>query len=82
MISCSDELYRILDLEIDTVLSFEVFMQFVHPDDKPIVYTARANTVATSATEIVQFRIISQAGIEKYIEARARIARMLTGTVL
>ncbi|OQP44560.1 hypothetical protein A4H97_09325 [Niastella yeongjuensis] len=70
MISCSDELYRILDLDPNTKLSFEVFMQFVHPEDKPLVYTARDKTVATSATEVVQFRIISQAGTEKYIEAR------------
>lgn len=70
MISCSDELYRILDLEADTMLSFEVFMQFVHPDDRSVIFKARDNTVATGVTEVVQFRITSQAGTEKCIEAR------------
>jgi len=70
MISCSDELYRILDRDIDSGLSFEIFMQFVHPDDRPVILEAREKAVATDTTEVVQFRITSQAGIEKCIEAR------------
>ncbi|MBO9205152.1 MULTISPECIES: hybrid sensor histidine kinase/response regulator [Niastella] len=70
MISCSDELYQILDLDLDTILSFKTFMQFVHEDDKPIIMKARENTVATGITEVVQFRLTSQTGVEKYIEAR------------
>ena len=70
MISCSVELYRILDLDPDTILSFEVFMQFVHPDDRSVIFTAREKTAATGITEVVQFRITSQAGVEKCIEAR------------
>ena len=70
MLSCSDEFYRILDLDMDTVLSFEIFMQFVHLDDRPAILTAREKTVASGTTEVVQFRITSQAGTEKCIEGR------------
>jgi two-component system sensor histidine kinase UhpB len=70
MVSCSDEFYRILDLEKDTPLSFEIFMQFVHVDDRPLIMKAQENTAAAGTTEVVQFRIISHTGIEKYIEGR------------
>jgi two-component system, NarL family, sensor histidine kinase UhpB len=79
MISCSDELYRILDLEIDTVLSFELFMQFVFPDDRSVILNAREKTVATGITEIVQFRITTKTGIEKCIEARGSLRRDANG---
>ena len=70
MKSCSDELYRILDLDPATTLSFEIFMQFVHPDDKAIILKAQETTTATGITEVVQFRLISHTGMEKYIEGR------------
>jgi len=79
MISCSDELYRILDLDPDSGLSFEIFMQFVHPDDRPVILKAREKTMAAGTTEVVQFRITSQAGIEKCIEARGSQRREASG---
>jgi two-component system sensor histidine kinase UhpB len=79
MISCSDELYRILDLEIDSALSFEIFMQFVHPDDKSIIMKALEKTIGTGNTQLAQFRIISKVGIEKYIEGRGSRRRDADG---
>ncbi len=70
MLSCSDELYRILDLEADTTLSFEIFMKFVHTEDKPAIMEAVEKTTATGNTEVVQFRLTSNTGAEKIIEGR------------
>lgn len=76
LIACSDELYRILDLGNEAPLSFEIFLDFVHPNDKSIVIKAQENAVAIGASDPVQFRIISKAGVEKYIEGRGSQRRV------
>jgi two-component system sensor histidine kinase UhpB len=78
-ISCSDELYRILDIEINSPMSYEIFLGFVHPDDRSIVFAAQQNAIINGATDPVQFRIISGAGIEKYIEGRGSQRRDANG---
>jgi two-component system sensor histidine kinase UhpB len=70
LIACSDELYRILDISNDEPLSYEIFLGFVHPDDKAIVTAAQEKAVINGTADPVQFRIISKAGNEKYIEGR------------
>lgn len=70
LIAGSDELYRILDLDSNAPLSYDIFLGFVHPEDKSIVVTAQENAIVKGTADPVQFRIISRAGIEKYIEGR------------
>ncbi|THU39250.1 response regulator [Niastella caeni] len=70
LIACSDELYRILDVDNNTPLSYEIFVGFVHPEDKPIVFKAQELAVETGTFEPVHFRIISHTGVTKYIEGR------------
>jgi two-component system sensor histidine kinase UhpB len=72
LIACSDELYRILDLDINTPLSFDTFVEFVHPDDKAIVLKAQDLAVETGTFDPVQFRIITHAGVVKHLEGRGR----------
>ncbi|WP_207514002.1 hybrid sensor histidine kinase/response regulator [Longitalea luteola] len=79
LIACSDELYRILDMNGETPLSYEDFLSLVHPEDMSIVLKAQEKTVETGSTEPVQFRIISKAGIEKYIEGRGSQRRDANG---
>lgn len=70
LIACSDEMYRLLDISNDTPLSYELFLDFVHADDKSIVLQAQEKASGTGSTDPVIFRIISKAGVEKYIEGR------------
>ena len=79
LIACSDELYNILDMEINTPLSYEIFVGFVHPDDKAIVLKAQELAIETGTFEPVQFRIISHLGVVKHIEGRGSQRRDATG---
>lgn len=75
LIACSDELYRIFDLEINSPLSYEIFLTFVHPDDKHIVIKAQEEVFSTGTAAAAQFRIISKQGVEKFLEGRGSLKR-------
>ena len=75
MIACSEELYRIFDLPINAPLSYEIFLEFVHPDDKGIVLKAQDQAINNGAADAAQFRIISKKGIEKHIEGRGSVKK-------
>lgn len=79
LIACSDELYRILDLDDNMPLSYEIFVGFVHPDDKPLVLRAQELAIETGTFEPVKFRIISHLGVVKYIEGRGSQRRDARG---
>ncbi len=79
LIACSDELYRILDMDINTHLSYEIFVGFVHPDDKAIVLKAQELAIETGTFDPVKFRIISNLGVVKHIEGRGSQRRDATG---
>lgn len=79
LIACSDELYRILDMDISMPLSYEIFIGFVHPEDKPIVLKAQELAVETGTFEPVKFRIISHLGVIKHIEGRGSQRRDVAG---
>ncbi|OQP58221.1 hypothetical protein A3860_07810 [Niastella vici] len=70
LIAGSEELYRILDIDSNTPLSYDIFLEFVHPEDISHVMKAQQQALTTGVTEPTQFRIISRAGIEKFIEGR------------
>lgn len=79
LIAGSDELYHILDLDMSMPLSYEIFLGFVYPDDRDIVLKAQELAIETGTFEPVQFRIVSQAGVVKYIEGRGSQRRSATG---
>ena len=79
LIACSDELYRILDVDNNTLLSYDIFLGFVHPEDISHVAKAQEQALTAGITEPVQFRIISYAGVEKYIEGRGSQRRDASG---
>jgi two-component system sensor histidine kinase UhpB len=79
LIACSDELYRILDVDNNTLLSYDIFIGFVHPEDISHVVKAQEQALTAGITEPVQFRIISHAGVEKYIEGRGSQRREASG---
>jgi two-component system sensor histidine kinase UhpB len=78
VIACSDELYHILDMDLDMPLSFDIFFGFVHPEDRDIVAKAQEIAIENGTFEPVQFRIISKAGVVKYIEGRGSQRRDAT----
>lgn len=79
LIACSDELYRILDIDSNAPLSYEIFVGFVHPEDKPLVLKAQELAIETGTFEPVHFRIISHLGVVKHIEGRGSQRRDARG---
>jgi two-component system, NarL family, sensor histidine kinase UhpB len=79
LIACSDELYNILDMDLNTPLSYEIFLGFVHPDDKAIVLKAQELALETGTFDPVQFRIISHLGVVKHLEGRGSQRRDAAG---
>lgn len=79
LIACSDELYNILDMDINTPLSYEIFLGFVLPDDKAIVLKAQELALETGTFDPVQFRIISHLGVVKHLEGRGSQRRDAAG---
>jgi len=73
VIACSEELYRILDLPPNAPLSYEIFLEFVHPNDKGIVLKAQDQAIKNGTADVALFRIISKTGTEKYIEGRGSV---------
>lgn len=73
-ITCSDELYRIL--EVDTPQSiecYEHFMALVHPDDRAMVDRVFNDAVTQRKPYEVEHRILLSSGGEKRILERAEI---------
>lgn len=73
LIACSDELYRILDLPLNAPLSYEIFLEFVHPEDKGIVLKAQDQAINNGSADVALFRIISKKGVAKHIEGRGSV---------
>lgn len=73
--ACSNMMYTILGLENGAPLSYEVFMELVHPEDVPAVMKAQEAAVASGRLEPFVFRIITRQGEEKYVEGRGAVRR-------
>ena len=66
-------------MDINMPLSYEIFVGFVHPDDKAVVLKAQELAVETGNFDPVQFRIISYLGVVKHLEGRGSQRRDATG---
>lgn len=66
----SEETYRIFEIPEDTPMTYELFLQYVHPDDKAIVDKNWGKAMQTGFYE-VEHRIKTASG-EKWVRERAR----------
>ena len=66
----SDEIYRIFEVEFDKELTFELFKNHIHPDDRQKVIDVYNNSIKNQIPYTVIHRIITDDGRIKYIDER------------
>ena len=74
-VTWSDELYRIFGLDKQSFkVTFDSFLEFVHPEDRPLLKQAVGLALINSESIInLQFRIIRFDGIEKIVHGRGEV---------
>lgn len=66
----SDETYRIFCIPTNTKMTYELFLQYVHPDDRPMLEQSWQTALKTGQYDI-EHRIITKGG-EKWVREKAR----------
>lgn len=73
----SDESYRIFEIPFGTPMTYPLFLEKVHPEDRPVVEAYWTKALTTGFYE-VEHRIITHSG-EKWVSERARLEIVPTG---
>jgi PAS domain S-box-containing protein len=82
-IQWSDEIFRIFGLSPDkTTLTFETFINAVHPDDRENVQQAMAQAIHHDKRYLPEFRIVLPTGRIRYIQSIGQVIRDATGKPL
>ncbi len=64
----SDELYRLFGREAqEDVVSFDVYLETIHPEDREKVLEAASNGIVDNAPYIIEYRIVRPDGTEKTV---------------
>lgn len=66
----SDEIYRIFEVELNKEMTFELFNDCIHPDDRQKVLDVYNNSIKNRVPYTVIHRIIAKDGRVKYIEEK------------
>lgn len=79
----SEEIYRILGLELFSVeADYEVFISFIHPDDRDLVNKAFANHIADCVEYNIVHRMVMTTGEIKYVQERCETERDSEGNAI
>ncbi|PKM43103.1 MAG: hypothetical protein CVV05_16295 [Gammaproteobacteria bacterium HGW-Gammaproteobacteria-1] len=77
----SDEIYRMFGVEPRGFTpTYEAFLAFVHPDDRPCVEQAVAQAVARHAPYAIEHRVVLRDGTEKTVYEQAELIVDAQGT--
>ncbi len=85
---CSEEMRRIFGWPADATVTYETFLDTVHPNDRPTLREARSEAVAGDAPLDVEYRIRRPDGEERFVLERGEVHRedehpvRIAGTVL
>lgn len=82
-LSWSDEVYRIFEMlphEVD--ISYELFLSYVHPDDRQSVEQAYKESVEKKSAYNIVHRVLLKDGIVKYVNERGKTEYDLDGRAL
>jgi PAS domain S-box-containing protein len=85
---CSDEMRRIFGWADGTDVTYETFLETIHPEDRPDLRDARSAALNDEAPLDIEYRIQRPDGTERIIHERGEVHReeghpvRLTGTVL
>lgn len=66
----SDEIYRIFEVEFNKEMTFELFKNRIHPDDRQKVIDVYNNSIENKLPYTVIHRVIAKDGRIKYIEEK------------
>lgn len=72
ILQCSPEIYNIFEVEPGTEMNFELFMQFVHPDDRQNAVEIIGQSIEERTPYNFVYRIISTSKKVKYIQGRGQ----------
>ncbi len=73
-VTWSDELYRIYGFEPRSVaVTFETFTEFLHPDDRETVVRTVQESLRSQAAFSLDYRIVRQDGVVRWLEGRGRV---------
>jgi PAS domain S-box-containing protein len=76
VVTWSDELYRIYELQPqEFAATYEGFLEYVHPEDRPLVEAAVSSAFTETDTFEFDARINKQGGDEGWIRGRGRVTR-------
>ncbi len=73
-LTCSDELYRIFEVDKSQPPSVEIMHDLIHPDDLHVFDEAMAMLTSGAGPETLQWRIIRAGGELRHLLARAEIS--------
>ena len=79
VLTWSDELYRIYELEPGSNVSDHVLRRYNHPEDNVIVDTSIGNSIKTGKSFNFYYRIVLKGGREKVLHARGEIEYDVAG---
>lgn len=76
----SDEIYNILGINKDDCkLSFELFFQAIHPEDKEMFARERSSVFSGEKDMNIEFRIIPADGIQKWVHEIGKVEKNENG---
>ncbi len=85
---CSNELHRIFGWAEDADVTYESYLEVIHPDDRPRVRRAHSDTVNGKTSLDVEYRVVQPDGTHRFVHERGEVTRKeghpvcLAGTVL
>jgi len=72
ILNCSPEVHRIFEIDLNQDVDFELFLQFVHPDDSRNAAEVIGQSIEERIPYDLVYRIISSTGQLKYIHGRGQ----------
>lgn len=77
---CSDEAYRIFDLQpSESLMTWSLFLDFVHPGDREFVSDSIREALEGEDTYDIKYRIVLLSGNERVIHAQGEVRRSPSG---
>jgi len=68
----SDEQYRIMGLDPGRIITYEIFVEAVHPDDREFVNKAYTESVKSRTPYDIEHRLLMQDGSIKWVHERCK----------
>ena len=69
----SDEMYRLYGLPVGSSISYERFLERVHPDDRTFVHDVVSHSGQTGEPFAFEHRVVTPAGVERVLHAQGHV---------